>query len=215
MMLKSVSLRQNYNSESRGFSGTVVVSAGDVDLRASLTDDISATTWPTLDSLSLSVEKPGSFAIDYDLPNKDFRFQFKKKVKVLEKPLKLTYTHMMGENQTSLNGMLELNSANKLSVDYAFDFGDCKLMYSYAHGGMTLEPCYDFGKKSLDFTMSQRILDGDLIGASYKTSSKALGLEWSSNSKYSENLRFKISASFDLAKGLHIPKLNAESTWDF
>lgn len=122
----------------------------------------------------------------------DFRFQFKKKVKVLEKPLKLTYTHMMGENQTSLNGMLELNSANKLSVDYAFDFGDCKLMYSYAHGGMTLEPCYDFGKKSLDFTMSQRILDGDLIGASYKTSSKALGLEWSSNSKYSENLRFKV-----------------------
>ena len=99
---------------------------------------------------------------------------------------------MMGENQTSLNGMLELNSANKLSVDYAFDFGDCKLMYSYAHGGMTLEPCYDFGKKSLDFTMSQRILDGDLIGASYKTSSKTLGLEWSSNSKYSENLRFKV-----------------------
>ncbi|XP_030922825.1 outer envelope pore protein 24B, chloroplastic-like [Quercus robur] len=215
MMLKSVSLRQNYNSENRGFSGTVVVSAGDVDLRASLTDDISATNWPTLDSLSLSVEKPGSFTIDYDLPNKDVRFQFKKKVKVLEKPLKLTYTHMMGENQTSLNGMLELNSANKLSVDYAFDFGDCKLMYSYAHGGMTLEPCYDFGKKSLDFTMSQRILDGDLIGASYKTSSKTLGLEWSSNSKYNENLRFKISASFDLAKGLHIPKLNAESTWDF
>ncbi|KAK4584323.1 hypothetical protein RGQ29_022169 [Quercus rubra] len=214
-MLKSVSLRQSYNGENRGFSGTVVVSAGDVDLRASLTDDISATTWPTLDSLSLSVEKPGSFAIDYDLPNKDVRFQFKKKVKVLEKPLKLTYTHMMGENQTSLNGMLELNSANKLSADYEFDFGDCKLMYSYAHGGMTLEPCYDFGKKSLDFTMSQRILDGDLIGASYKTSSKTLGLEWSSNSKYSENLRFKISASLDLAKGLHIPKLNAESTWDF
>ena len=99
---------------------------------------------------------------------------------------------MMGENQTSLNGMLELNSANKLSADYEFDFGDCKLMYSYAHGGMTLEPCYDFGKKSLDFTMSQRILDGDLIGASYKTSSKTLGLEWSSNSKYSENLRFKV-----------------------
>lgn len=122
----------------------------------------------------------------------DVRFQFKKKVKVLEKPLKLTYTHMMGENQTSLNGMLELNSANKLSADYEFDFGDCKLMYSYAHGGMTLEPCYDFGKKSLDLTMSQRILDGDLIGASYKTSSKTLGLEWSSNSKYSENLRFKV-----------------------
>lgn len=70
MMLKSVSLRQNYNSENSGFSGTVVVSAGDVDLRASLTDDISANTWPTLDSLSLSVEKPGSFTIDYDLPNK-------------------------------------------------------------------------------------------------------------------------------------------------
>ncbi|KAL4645063.1 hypothetical protein ACB092_02G209100 [Castanea dentata] len=215
MMLKSVSLIQNYNSENSGFSGTVVVSAGDVDLRASLTDDISANTWPTLDSLSLSVEKPGSFTIDYDLPNKDVRFQFKKKVKVLGKPLKLTYTHMMGENQTSLNGMLELNSANKLSADYTFDFGDCKLMYSYAHGGMTLEPCYDFGKKSFDFTMSQRILDGDLIGASYKTSSKALGLEWSSNSKYNKDLRFKISASLDLAKGLHVPKLNAESTWDF
>lgn len=31
----------------------------------------------------------------------------------------------------------------------------------------------------------------------------------------SDCFTFQISASLDLAKGLHVPKLNAESTWDF
>ncbi|XP_035547603.1 outer envelope pore protein 24B, chloroplastic-like isoform X2 [Juglans regia] len=158
MMLKSASLGRNYSTGNGEFIGTLAVSAGEVDLRASVSDDASA-CWPTFGILSFAVEKPGSFSIDYDVPK--------------------------------------------------------KLKYSYAHGGTTLEPCYDFGNKSLDLAASQRFLDGNLIGASYKTSSKTLGLEWSSNSKHNKNLRFKVSALLELAKGLHMPILNAESIWDF
>ncbi|KAG6729585.1 hypothetical protein I3842_01G035800 [Carya illinoinensis] len=145
----------------------------------------------------------------------DVRFLFTKNLNMLERPLNLTYTHAMSENRTLLNGTLELDSASKLSANYAFHSGNCKLKYSYAHGGTTLEPSYDFGNKSLDLEASQRILEGNLIRASYKTSSKTLGLEWSSNSKHNKNLRFKVSALLELAKGLHMPILNAESIWDF
>ena len=133
----------------------------------------------------------------------DVRFQFTKKVNVLEKPLNLTYTHMKSENKTALNGTLELNSAHKLSADYAFDFGNCKLKYSYANGGMTLEPSYDFEKKSLDLTMSQRI-DGEFIGALYKTSSKVLGLEWSTNCKFNQNLRYKVCMTLSCISSLFV-----------
>lgn len=213
-MLKSASLRRNYGAGDGGFSGTIAVTTGEFDFRASVTGDSSA-GWSALEDLFLSVEKPGSFAIDFDVPKKDVRFQFTKKAKVLEKPLNFTYTHQMGENRTALSGTFELDSANKLSANYAFDSGNCKLKYSYAHGGTTLEPCYDFGSKSLDLAVSRRILDGNFIGASYKTSSKTLGFEWSPNSNYNNNLRFKVSALLELANGLHMPKLNAESTWDF
>lgn len=112
---------------------------------------------------------------------------------MIERPLNLTYSHAMSENHTFLNGTLDLDPANKLSANYAFHSGNCKLKYSYVHGGTTLEPCYDFGNKSLDLAASQRILEGNFIGASYKTSSKTLGLEWSSNSKDNKNLRFKVN----------------------
>ncbi|XP_041008794.1 outer envelope pore protein 24B, chloroplastic-like [Juglans microcarpa x Juglans regia] len=214
MMLKSASLGRNYSTGNGEFIGTLAVSAGEVDLRASVSDDASA-CWPTFGILSFAVEKPGSFSIDYDVPKKDVRFQFTKNLNMLERPLNLTYTHVMSENRTLLNGTLELDSANKLSANYEFYSGNCKLKYSYAHGGTTLEPCYDFGNKSLDLAASQRFLDGNLIGATYKTSSKTLGLEWSSNSKHNKNLRFKVSALLELAKGLHMPILNAESFWDF
>ncbi|KAG6666511.1 outer envelope pore protein 24B, chloroplastic-like isoform X4 [Carya illinoinensis] len=154
-------------------------------------------------------------AVEKKMKKKDVRFLFTKNLNMLERPLNLTYTHAMSENRTLLNGTLELDSASKLSANYAFHSGNCKLKYSYAHGGTTLEPCYDFGNKSLDLEASQRILEGNLIRASYKTSSKTLGLEWSSNSKHNKNLRFKVSALLELAKGLHMPILNAESIWDF
>ncbi|KAF7817567.1 outer envelope pore protein 24, chloroplastic-like [Senna tora] len=71
---------------------------------------------------------------------------------------------------------------------------------------------------------NRTILDGTLIfdssnrvsanhTASYQTSSKMLGLEWSRNSK--QTGCFKIIASLNLADESKVPKVSAETTWNF
>lgn len=61
------SLKARYATDKLGVVGTLAVDAGDFRLLASATD----TTFvggPSLNGLSLSIEKPGSFFIDYDVP---------------------------------------------------------------------------------------------------------------------------------------------------
>lgn len=111
-------------------------------------------------------------------------------VRVLDKPLNLIYTHDKGVNQTALNGTLVLDPSNKLSANYMFDSGDCKLKYTYMHGAKsTFEPSYDIAQNSWDFTVSQRLSDEDILRASYQTSSRVLGLQWSRNSMLNGTLK--------------------------
>lgn len=106
-------------------------------------------------------------------------------VRVSDKPLNLVYTHMKGDNKTALDGTLVIDSTNKLSANYAFDSGNCRIKYSYNHGDKTtIEPCYDLGKNSWDFAVTQKVYDCDVIKATYQTSNSVLGLDWFSNSKY-------------------------------
>ena len=106
-------------------------------------------------------------------------------VRVLDKPLNLTYSHARGDNRTALDGTLVLDPDNKFSANYAFDSGNCKLKYSYVHGGLTtFEPSYDVAKNSWDFAVSQRLYGDDVLKASYQTSSRFLALDWSRNSMY-------------------------------
>lgn len=115
------------------------------------------------------------------------------KMKVFDKQLNLTYSHSRTENRIGLNATLLLDSANKLWGSYGFGSGDCKVKYSFVQGGIrTIEPCYDFSNNSWDISVSQRVLDGDLMKAFYKTSSKVLGLEWSSQSLSNQGGRFKV-----------------------
>ncbi|XVF63893.1 hypothetical protein PTKIN_Ptkin09bG0123100 [Pterospermum kingtungense] len=205
------SLKGRYTDEKSTAAVTLAVNAGDVKLRATMTD-ATVVKGPSLNGLALAVEKPGFFIIDYDVPKKDFRFQFMNSVKVAEKPLKLTYIHSRGDNRTVLDGALVFDSANKLSANYMLGTRNCKLKYSYVHGGVTtFEPCYDFGKNAWDFAISRRVYE-DVFKAAYQTWSRNLALEWSRNSKF--NGTFKISASVNLAEESKIPKIIAESTWD-
>ncbi|PON67480.1 Outer envelope pore protein 24B [Parasponia andersonii] len=215
-MNAAISFTGGSNTDKEGVVGTLALNAGDVRLGASTTTP-SVLGGPTLDdlSLSLSLEKPGSFIIDYDVPNRDVRFQFMNRVNVLNKQLNLTYTHSRAVNKTALDATLLIDSANKISGSYGFGSGDCKIKYSYLQGGLrTFEPCYDLAKNSWDISVSQRVLDGDVIRAYYRTSSKVLGLEllWQGLNR---DGRFKITASMNLAEGLKMPKLSAESTWNF
>nr|BAC43078.1 putative pore protein [Arabidopsis thaliana] len=63
-----------------------------------------------------------------------------------------------------------------------------------------------------DFAISHKLYGGDNLKATYQTSSKMLGLEWSNNSKSTGS--FKVCASMNLAEELKPPKLTAETTWN-
>ncbi|XP_027092893.1 outer envelope pore protein 24B, chloroplastic [Coffea eugenioides] len=207
------SFKARYETDKAAAAATVAVNAGDIRLRASMTD-ATIVSGPNLNGLALAVEKPGFFIVDYNVPKKDFRFQFMNTIRVSEKPLNLTYMHSRGDNRTSLDGTLVFDSANKVSANHVLGSGNCKLKYTYVHGGLTtFEPSYDFSKNSWDFAISRRVYGDDVFRAAYQTSSKNLGLEWSRNSKL--NGSFKISASLNLADERKMPKLTAESAWDF
>lgn len=209
------SLKAKYDAEksTAASAATFAVNAGNVKLRASMTDATVA-NGPSLNGLALTVEKPGFFIFDYNVPQRDFRFQFMNTIRVSERPLSLTYIHSWGDNRTVLDGTLALDSANKVSANHMLGSGNCKLKYTYIHGGLTtFEQSYDFASDSYDFAVSQKVYGDNLLKASYQTSSKVLALDWSRSSKSTGS--YKISASLNLAEEVKVPRLIAESTWDF
>lgn len=118
-------------------------------------------------------------------------------VRVAEKPLNLTYIHSRGDNRTILDGTLVFDSANKVSANHILGTGNSKLKYTYVHHGVTtFEPCYDLAKNSWDFALSQRVYGDDVFKASYQTSSKILGLEWSRSSKFNGSFKVHIFTAF-------------------
>uniref|UniRef100_A0A2P2J9Z7 Outer envelope pore protein 24Bic-like n=1 Tax=Rhizophora mucronata TaxID=61149 RepID=A0A2P2J9Z7_RHIMU len=183
-----VSLKGRYDFDKNTAASSVAFNPGDVKLRVSLTD--ATFNGPSMDGLAFAAEKPGFFIVDYDVPRKDFRFQFMNSIRVVNKPLNLTYIHHRGDNRTILDGSLSFDSANKVSANYMLGTGNSKLKYTYIHGGQTtFEPCYDLAKNSWDFAVSRRVYDDDVFRATYQTSSKLVGLEWSRNSKLSRNFK--------------------------
>ncbi|XP_022982048.1 outer envelope pore protein 24, chloroplastic-like [Cucurbita maxima] len=206
-------LKTKYDVDKSGAVSTLAINAGDVKLRASITD-ATIINGPSLNGLALGVEKPGFFMVDYNVPKKDLRFQFMNTVKVVEKPLNLTYIHSWGDSRTVLDGTLVFDSANKVSANHALGSGNCKLKYSYVHEGVTtFEPSYDVAKNSWDFSVSRKVYGDDVLKGTYQTTTKALGLEWTRNLKSSGN--FKIVASVNLGDEPKRPKVTAESTWNF
>ncbi|XP_059294800.1 outer envelope pore protein 24, chloroplastic-like [Lycium ferocissimum] len=184
---------------------TITLDAGAVKLNANVTE-ATLINGSSLEGLSFSLEKTGSFLIDYHVPKQDVRFQFMNRVRVMEKPLNFTYTHWRGDNRTAVDGTLAIDSANKLSATYGFDSGISKLGYSYVHSGLTaFEPNYDFAKNSWEVAVSKRVFKENVVKASYQSSSKVLGLEWSSSGG------FKVSASVNLAEEPKFPTLSFDS----
>ncbi|KAL3321861.1 hypothetical protein AABB24_039467 [Solanum stoloniferum] len=216
MLKASVKARYETEAENEAATGgaTVTFNAGDFKLRASMTD-ATVINGPSLNGLSLAVEKPDSFIFDYSVPKNDFKFQFMNSISVLEKPLNLKYIHSTEEDNTTLDGTLVFDSANKLSVSHKLGSGGCKLKYSYVHGGLTtFEPSYDIKEDSWDFAVSHKVYGSDMCKATYQTPSRKLGLQWSRSSKLGGS--FKVSASVCLDDDeLKLPKLTAETSWDF
>lgn len=120
--------------------------------------------------------------------------------KVAEKPLSLTYIHNKGDNRTIMEGTLTFDPCNKFSANYAVGPGNFKLKYSYVHGGLTtFEPSYDLSKNSWDLMVSHKVYRGDVLKATYQTSSRVLGLEWSLNSTLSGHAKVTFHNSIEFS----------------
>lgn len=68
-MKASLKSRYDTDKSTAGAAATVAFNAGDVKLRASMTD-ATVVNGPSLNGLALAVEKPGFFIIDYNVPKK-------------------------------------------------------------------------------------------------------------------------------------------------
>uniref|UniRef100_A0A164WEG9 Outer envelope pore protein 24, chloroplastic n=1 Tax=Daucus carota subsp. sativus TaxID=79200 RepID=A0A164WEG9_DAUCS len=184
------SLKVKNTNDKNSAGATVAVNAGNVKLRASMTEAIIV-NGPSFNGLALSLEKPGSFIIDYNVPKKDLRFQFMNSVKVAEKSINLNYIHFRNDNRTILDGTVVFDSANKVSVNHVLGSGNAKLKYVYLHRGLTtFEPSYDVAKDSWDFAVSRKVHGDGMVRASYQTSKNLLGLDWTRTTK--QNGSFKV-----------------------
>lgn len=121
----------------------------------------------------------------------DIRFQFMNSIRVAEKPINLNYIYFRNDNRTILDGTIVLDSANKVSVNHVLGSGNAKLKYTYLHGGVTtFEQSYDVAKETWDFAVSRKVYGDGMIKASYQTSKKLLGLDWTRTTK--QNGSFKV-----------------------
>nr|ABK22752.1 unknown [Picea sitchensis] len=207
------SVKGKYEAGVQAASATVSVNAGDLKLKATCTDSTFVNV-RSLNGITLGVEKPGFFMIDYDLPKKAARFQFMSSAKLAGKQLKLTYIHAQKANMTVLDGNLAFDPSNKVSAKYSFASASGQLKYSYVHGGggITFEPSYDFSNNSWNFSM-QKAYGEDSLKTSYETSKNTLGVEWTRDSKVAGS--FKVSTSVNMNTETKSPKLIAERTWNF
>ncbi|KAM0920140.1 hypothetical protein ACQ4PT_007781 [Festuca glaucescens] len=157
-------VKGRYEGDKATAAATLALSAaGDLRLRASATDAAFA-AGPSLDGLTLTLEKPGSFLVDLKPNNQDVRFQFMNSAVVLDKRVSLTYTHSTSlapvapkpaipapatspsaapapppraappPSRTALDLAVAFDPANKVSVSHALGSGGCRVKYTYAHG---------------------------------------------------------------------------------
>uniref|UniRef100_A0A803N1D3 Uncharacterized protein n=1 Tax=Chenopodium quinoa TaxID=63459 RepID=A0A803N1D3_CHEQI len=113
-MKASLKGKYEYETDKAATSATSTLAfpVGDFKLRASVTD-ATFVKGPSFNGLGLSLEKPGFFIVDYNVPKK-----FMNSVSVLEKRLNMTYIHNKNDNRTLLDGTLVLDSSNKVSANH-------------------------------------------------------------------------------------------------
>ncbi|KAL1815468.1 hypothetical protein ACET3Z_018042 [Daucus carota] len=212
MASASITTRYDAAEKKTHVAGTLAFDNSDINLTATVADT-STLLSGGFNLNSIALEKPGSFGINFDIPDQDVRFQFMNSFKVLKKPVDLSYAHSRAYNRTALGGRVELDLSNTVSGKYDFGSGHSKIKYRYSHNGLTtFEPGYNFDRKGWQLAASHKFSGGDVVKASYKSDRKILGVDFVKNTG---DGNFKVSASLDLAEKLTFPTVNAQSTWNF
>ncbi|KAL0438565.1 UNVERIFIED_CONTAM: Outer envelope pore protein 24, chloroplastic [Sesamum latifolium] len=195
--MMEASFTAKYQPEKAAAAATVAFKVRDLRLRTSISDTVFV-DGPSLNEFSVALEKPGCFVVNFNIPKKDYEFKFFHDLKLAGKPLNLSYTRtksddMQGDPRTILEGILLIDSANKVSVNHVPEAGIMKLGYTYEHRGLTtFEPSYDLLKNSLELAVSRRVHGDNVLRAMLDTSSKTLGVELSQSSKLNGST-FKVS----------------------
>ncbi|XP_051231110.1 outer envelope pore protein 24, chloroplastic [Lolium perenne] len=237
-------VKGRYEGDKATAAATLALSAaGDLRLRASATDAAFA-AGPSLDGLTLTLEKPGSFLLDLKPNNQDVRFQFMNSAVVLDKKVSLTYTHSTSlapkpaaipapatspsaapppapkaaapPNRTALDLSIAFDPANKVSVSHALGSGGCRVKYSYAHGAGRLTTL----EPTFDTAKNAwefavaRRFDG---GDAVRGTYQASTKQLGLEWTRSSSIggSFKVATTFDLSDQSKAPKLVAESTWNY
>lgn len=238
-------VKGRYEGDKATAAATVALApAGDLRLRASATDAAFA-AGPSLDGLTLTLEKPGAFLLDLKPHNQDVRFQFMNSATVLDKRVSLTYTHSTSlapaapkpaipapasgaapapapaprgppPSRTALDLSVAFDPANKVSVSHALGGGGCRVKYTYAHGAGRL-------------TTIEPVYDTAKNAWEFTVARKFEGGD-SVRGTYQANTKqlglewtrsssiggsFKVATTFDLSDQSKAPKLVAESTWNY
>ncbi|KAL5210757.1 hypothetical protein ABZP36_006380 [Zizania latifolia] len=200
-------VKGRYEGDKATAAATLAVSPAAADLRfkASATDATFARK-PSLQGLTLTLEKPGSFLVDLKPHTQDLRFQFMNSALLLDRRVSLTYTHSTTLSpgpaappaRTSLDCSLTFDPANKLNLSHTLGSGGCRVKYSYAHGQdrfTTIEPCFDTAKNAWDFAVTRKFQGGDAIKGTYHASTKLLGLEWTRDSKIGGSFKVRLHSA--------------------
>uniref|UniRef100_A0ACD5WER1 Uncharacterized protein n=1 Tax=Avena sativa TaxID=4498 RepID=A0ACD5WER1_AVESA len=237
-------VKGRYEGDKATAAATLALSAaGDLRLRASATDAAFA-AGPSLDGLTLTLEKPGAFLVDLKPHNQDVRFQFMNSAVVLDKRVSLTYTHSTSlapvapkpaipapatgaaapvpppksppPSRTALDLSIAFDPANKVSVSHALASGGCRVKYTYAHGAGRLTTI----EPTFDTAKNAwefavaRKFDS---GDSVRGTYQASTKQLGLEWTRSSTVggSFKVATTFDLSDQSKAPKLVAESTWNY
>ncbi|CAM0878229.1 unnamed protein product [Alopecurus aequalis] len=238
-------VKGRYEGDKATANATLALSAaGDLRLRASATDAAFA-AGPSLDGLTLTLEKPGALLVDLKPHNRDVRFQFMNSAVVLDKRVSLTYTHSTSlapaapiapaipapatggaaapappkgppPSRTALDLSVAFDPANKVSVSHALGSGGCRVKYTYAHGAGRLT--------TVEPTFDTAKNAWEFAVARRFDGGDAVRGTYQASTKQlglewtrssSVGGSFKVATTFDLSDQSKAPKLVAESTWNY
>lgn len=130
-----------------------------------------------------------------DLPQA--KFKFINSIKLMEKTVRMTYSHAVQERRTEVDGSVEFNEDNKMAVHHVVGTEECKLKYTYQHGERQktiVEPTYYVAANTWDLVVSRKLDRGDALKASYQASAKKLELEWRRDSNVNGTFKVRWSA---------------------
>lgn len=114
---------------------------------------------------------------------------------IFGKELKCTYTHPQRKNATIVQSTLAFSPKNEVTAVYNFSSDKGELKYAYIHGlaaTTRIEPAFDFGTSTWNFSMIRKISIDDTIRATYNSFKYTAELEWSKNLK--DQGPFKVSS---------------------